>query len=134
MRDGRRQDSPTDEVGEASLLIGGCQDSPFQTRLEAEASYLSRVVFQGLTALRAESKYPSITYFKRADFLQVIERCTALGIQICGIEVFSPDMRFLGCDLANEDSNSWCINSVPWSDDGDALYSATYRIPSRLLG
>jgi hypothetical protein len=117
-------------------MLAQLEDPEYQARMTADRLFLESRVFQGLNSLSPAFDSPLCAHFHSADFLEVIARCTALGIRINGLEVFTPEGGFLTCEFGEGDGNSWCIALVKSYDEkrDDLHYCASYSVPDSLMG
>jgi len=71
-------------------------------------------------------------FFSAASFLQILERCEALSIGVCGLEVFTPDWRLLAVGFSPQKGDrgaAWCHAVVrQWNAEG-LLFSTSYYVP-----
>jgi hypothetical protein len=124
-----------EELVDLAEMLSKWDDPAVKARTKAESLFLQNLVFRGLTELKPKFDSPLIAHFHAADFIQVIDRCTVLGIYIIGIEIFTPKGWPVDIEISEEDSNSWCLSLVRRYRKRKHLhYCATYRVPDQFLG
>jgi hypothetical protein len=75
-------------------------------------------------------------FFRASEFLQILERCEALSIRVCGLEVFTPDWRLLAVEFSPQGGDrgaGWCHDVVRHWNAESLLFSASYFVPDGLL-
>jgi hypothetical protein len=115
-------------------MLTQLKDPEVVARLCAEESFLQKFVFRGLNDLKPVWDSPEIAHFNVGDFIQVVDRCTVLGVRIIGIEIFTTEGQALDIEIPEADSNSWCVSFVQkYQERIDLSMCATYEVPDRVL-
>jgi hypothetical protein len=71
-------------------------------------------------------------FFRAPEFLQILVRCKAAGIGVCGLEVFTPDWRLLAVEFSPQGGDrgaAWCHDVVRQWDAEGLLFSASFYVP-----
>jgi hypothetical protein len=99
------------------------------------AVFLQNHVFDGLVNLYPGCGTPSLSHFSSGDFLQVAKRCTKLGIEIFGVEIFTTELELLAVEYpGGADLESWCADLFArYRDEGELSISASYGVPDAVL-
>ena len=93
-----------DEVLEAALEE--CEgDGVCVSRRTQEDSLLQTFIFTGLTKLSTPWDSAKIAHFNADDFLVVLARCADAGVQVVGIEVFTPEGKALAVTVPGGDAD-----------------------------
>ena len=110
-------------------------DNPeVMARMRVEESFLRTCIFRGLNDLKRAFDSAHIAHFRAADFLQVIARCSRLGIRIIGIEICGPAGEDVEIEIPEANSNAWCVSLVQKHQDrSDLSFCATYAVPGCVL-
>jgi hypothetical protein len=115
-------------------MLAQLKDPEVVARLCAEESFLRKFVFRGLNELKPEWDSPEIAHFNAGDFIQVVDRCTVLGVRIIGIEIFTTEGQALDIEVPEANSNSWCVSFVQkYQERIDLSICATYEVPRHVL-
>jgi hypothetical protein len=117
-------------------MLAQLEDPEVIARIDAARSFLQSRVFRRLNNVKPAFDSPLIVHFHAAEFLEVVRRCTALGIFVIGVEIFTHRGWPVDIEIACEDSNSnsWCFSLVRrYRKRGDLFYCATYEVPERAL-
>ncbi|BCS89102.1 hypothetical protein [Pseudodesulfovibrio sediminis] len=66
--------------------------------------------------------------------MKALSRIDYFGIEIFGVEVFSTDGEFLDVEVQEMNNGEWVKPFIKkWENRPDALFSASYGVPERLL-
>jgi hypothetical protein len=125
----------TAESFDFELMLAKLKEPAAIARSYAEESFLRNFIFRGLNDLKPAFDSPVIAHFNSADFLEVVDRCTLLGVHIIGIEIFTTAGELLDMEVPEEDFNSWCVPFVQnYQNRVDLSICATYEVQDRVLG
>jgi hypothetical protein len=124
----------TAERFDLEYMLTHLDDPEVVARLCAQESFLQKFVFRGLNEQKPVWDSPEIAHFNAGDFIQVVDRCTVLGVRIIGIEIFTTGGELLDIEIPEADSNSWCVSFVQkYQERIDLSICATYEVTDRVL-
>jgi hypothetical protein len=106
-----------------------------KTREQEEQSLAARV-FASLPFTQFRPGEEREKFFRASAFLAIVERCEALGVGVCGLEVFTTEWQLLAIEVSpieNDRGATWCRDVLERWRAEDALFSATYLIAPELL-
>ena len=109
---------------------------PSAATSRAHEAFLNQVVFSDLEEILPSFDSPAIKHFTAADFHTVVDHCTAVGVLIIAIEVFTHDARLVDVcfDEAEQASNEWCLTVLArYRQRRKLQFCATYRVPASAM-